>query len=161
MIDIVFMIESFKSMPLWLQIIICILSLVFIIGTASIIFKAEEENTYRKLLVANIMNLLLLINIVIFYNQEEQKMTNYFGKARLIKLFYHYISDRTEFLKSFKAYVNEFGKEIMFLYKKYRGSEWLEIHHDGYYLYKNIISFPNSLTYALKLFKNSVRSDMQ
>ena len=68
MIDIVFMIESFKSMPLWLQIIICILSLVFIIGTASIIFKAEEENTYRKLLVANIMNLLFLINIVIFYN---------------------------------------------------------------------------------------------
>lgn len=68
MIDIVFMIESFKSMPLWLQIIICILSLVFIIGTVSIIFKAEEENTYRKLLVANIMNLLLLINIVIFYN---------------------------------------------------------------------------------------------
>ena len=64
MIDIVFMIESFKSMPLWLQIIICILSLVFIIGTASIIFKAEEENTYRKLLVANIMNLLLsLIHI--------------------------------------------------------------------------------------------------
>lgn len=68
MIDIVFMIESFKSMPLWLQIIICILSLVFIIGTASIIFKAEEEDTYRKLLVANIMNLLVLINIVIFYN---------------------------------------------------------------------------------------------
>lgn len=69
MIDIVFMIESFKSMPLWLQIIICILSLVFIIGTASIIIEAEEEeNTYRKLLVANIMNLLVLINIVIFYN---------------------------------------------------------------------------------------------
>lgn len=68
MIDIVFMIESFKSMPLWLQIIICILSLVFIIGTASIIFKAAEEDTYRKLLVANIMNLLVLINIVIFYN---------------------------------------------------------------------------------------------
>lgn len=21
----------------------------------------------------------------------------------------------------------------MFLYKKYRGSDWLEIHHDGYY----------------------------
>lgn len=70
MIDIVFMIESFKSMPLWLQIIICILSLVFIIGTASIIFKAAEEEgeNYRKLLVINIMNLLLLINIVIFYN---------------------------------------------------------------------------------------------
>ena len=69
MIDIVFMIESFKSMPLWLQIIICILSLAFIIGTASIIFEAEEEGeNYRKLLVINIMNLLLLINIVIFYN---------------------------------------------------------------------------------------------
>ena len=69
MIDIVFMIESFKSMPLWLQIIICILSLVFIIGTASIIFEAEEEGeNYRKLLVINIMNILLLINIVIFYN---------------------------------------------------------------------------------------------
>ena len=70
MIDIVFMIESFKSMPLWLQIIICILSLVFIIGTASIIFKAEEENTYRKLLVANIMNLLLCfthIQMIIIY----------------------------------------------------------------------------------------------
>lgn len=68
MIDIVFMIESFKSMPLWLQIIICILSLVFIIGTASIIIEAEEGENYRKLLVINIMNLLLLINIVIFYN---------------------------------------------------------------------------------------------
>lgn len=68
MIDIVFMIESFKSMPLWLQIIICILSLVFIIGTATIIFEAEEGENYRKLLVINIMNLLLLINIVIFYN---------------------------------------------------------------------------------------------
>lgn len=70
MIDIVFMIELFKSMPLWLQIIICILSLVFIIGTASIIFEAAEEEgeNYRKLLVINIMNLLLLINIVIFYN---------------------------------------------------------------------------------------------
>lgn len=68
MIDIVFMIESFKSMPLWLQIIICILSLVFIIGTASIIFETEEGENYRKLLVINIMNLLLLINIMIFYN---------------------------------------------------------------------------------------------
>lgn len=68
MIDIVFMIESFKSMPLWLQIIICILSLVFIIGTASIIIEAGEGENYRKLLVINIMNLLLLINIVIFYN---------------------------------------------------------------------------------------------
>ncbi len=54
------MIESFKSMPLWLQIIICILSLVFIIGTASIMIKAEEEGkTSTKL---------LMINIVIFYN---------------------------------------------------------------------------------------------
>ena len=63
------MIESFKSMPLWLQIIICILSLVFIIGTASIMIKAEEEGkTSTKLLMINIMDILLLINIVIFYN---------------------------------------------------------------------------------------------
>lgn len=63
------MIESFKSMPLWLQIIICILSLVFIIGTVSILIKAEEEGkTSTKLLMINIMDILLLINIVIFYN---------------------------------------------------------------------------------------------
>ena len=63
------MIESFKSMPLWVQIIICILSLVFIIGTASIMIKAEEEGkTSTKLLMINIMDILLLINIVIFYN---------------------------------------------------------------------------------------------
>ena len=69
MIDIVFMIESFKSMPLWLQIIICILSLVFIIGTVSIMIKAkEEEKPSTKLLMINIMDILLLINIVIFYN---------------------------------------------------------------------------------------------
>ena len=41
-------------------------------------------------------------------------MTNYFGKSRLIKLFYHYISNRTEFLKHFKADVKKYGKEIMF-----------------------------------------------
>ncbi len=69
MIDIGFMIESFKSMPLWVQIIICILSLVFIIGTASIMIKSEEEGkTSTKLLMINIMDILLLINIVIFYN---------------------------------------------------------------------------------------------
>lgn len=63
------MIESFKSMPLWLQIIICILSLVFIIETVSIMIKAEEEGkTSTKLLMINIMDILLLINIVIFYN---------------------------------------------------------------------------------------------
>lgn len=63
------MIESFKSMPLWLQIIICIISLVFIIGTVSIMIKAEEEGkTSTKLLMINIMDILLLINIVIFYN---------------------------------------------------------------------------------------------
>lgn len=60
-------------------------------------------------------------------------MTNYMGKARLIKLFYHYISNRKEYVKSFKAAVKEYGKEVMFCYKKYRGSEWLEVHHEGYY----------------------------
>lgn len=60
-------------------------------------------------------------------------MTNYFGKSRLIKLFYHYISNRTEFLKHFKADVKKYGKEIMFRYKKFQGSEWLETHKDGYF----------------------------
>lgn len=85
-------------------------------------------------------------------------MTNYFGKARLIKLFYHYISDRTEFLKSFKAYVNEFGKEIMFLYKKYRGSEWLEIHHDGYY-FKFYVFGQASKTIDFKEYRIDLETD--
>lgn len=59
-------------------------------------------------------------------------MTNYFGKSRLIKLFYCYISDRTEYINSLKADIKEFGKECIFDYSKYRGNEWLEVQHEGY-----------------------------
>lgn len=59
-------------------------------------------------------------------------MTNYMGKNRLITLFYHYISDRTEYMKAFKAAVCEYGKEIMFDYRKYHGNEWLECWNDGH-----------------------------
>ena len=60
-------------------------------------------------------------------------MTNYFGKSRLIKLFYHYISGRSEYVKSFKTAVKEYGKDIMFEYRKHKGSEWLKANHDGFY----------------------------
>lgn len=59
-------------------------------------------------------------------------MPNYFGKSRLIKIFYHYISDRPEYMQEFTKEVREYGKDIMFDYKKYRGTEWLECHNDGY-----------------------------
>lgn len=63
-------------------------------------------------------------------------MTNYMGKARLIKLFYHYISERTEYVKSIKAAVKEYGKETVFRYKKRRGIEWFDVvHHNGYSFY--------------------------
>lgn len=60
-------------------------------------------------------------------------MTNYFGKSRLIKLFYHYISGCSEYVKSFKTAVKEYGKDIMFEYRKHKGSEWLKANHDGFY----------------------------
>ncbi len=59
-------------------------------------------------------------------------MTNYFGKSRLIKIFYAYISDRPELVKSFRADVKEFGKEMIFQYCRYRGSEWLDCCSDGH-----------------------------
>lgn len=58
-------------------------------------------------------------------------MTNYFGMARLIKIFYQYISDRSEYLKAFMKEVKEYGKDIMFEYRKHNGSEWLNCHNDG------------------------------
>lgn len=85
-------------------------------------------------------------------------MTNYFGKSRLIKLFYHYISNRTEYFKSFKAAVKEYGKETMFCYKKYRGSEWLEAHHEGYHF--NFYVFGHSTkTIDFKEFQYNCESD--
>lgn len=85
-------------------------------------------------------------------------MTNYMGKARLIKLFYHYISERTEYVKSFKAAVKEYGKETMFCYKKYRGSEWLEVHHEGFE-FNFYISGQSTKTIAFDEFKYNCESD--
>ncbi len=59
-------------------------------------------------------------------------MTNYFGKTRLIKILYTYISDRPELVRSFHADVKEFGKEMIFQYRRYRGSEWLDCWSDGH-----------------------------
>lgn len=52
-------------------------------------------------------------------------MTNYMGKFRLIKLFFHYISLRTEYVKSVKAAAKEYCN--MYEYRKYKGSEWLNV----------------------------------
>lgn len=68
-------------------------------------------------------------------------MTNYFGKARLKKIFYSYISKSPEKEKAFKrsekeqrAIAKEYGRsytnEIVFHYSKCRGSEWLECGDD-------------------------------
>ncbi len=59
-------------------------------------------------------------------------MTNYFGKSRLIKILYAYISDRPEIVKSFRTDVKKFGKEMIFQYRRYRGSEWLDCWSDEY-----------------------------
>lgn len=49
----------------------------------------------------------------------------------MIKVFYQYISDRSEYLKAFMKEVKEYGKDIMFEYRKHKGSEWLNCHNDG------------------------------
>lgn len=56
-------------------------------------------------------------------------MTNYFGKMRLIKIFYQYISDRPEYLKAFLKKAKKYGKD--FEYKKHDGNEWLECYNEG------------------------------
>lgn len=73
-------------------------------------------------------------------------MTNYFGKARLKKIFYSYISKSPEKEKAFKrskkeqrTIAKEYGRsytnEVVFHYSKCRGSEWLEC-GDGERIYK-------------------------
>lgn len=68
-------------------------------------------------------------------------MTNYFGKSRLKKIFYRYLSADSEKEKAFKrsekkqrAIAKEYGRsytnEVVFHYSKYRGSEWLECGDD-------------------------------
>lgn len=68
-------------------------------------------------------------------------MTNYFGKARLKKIFYSYLSTDPEKEKAFKksekeqrVIAKEYGRsytnEVAFHYSKYNGSEWLECGDD-------------------------------
>lgn len=61
---------------------------------------------------------------------------NYFGKRRLEKIFFHYISDRKDLITKVKADLKEFPKDIVMPYKKYKGSEWFEV---GVYDEKNDI----------------------
>lgn len=55
-------------------------------------------------------------------------MTNYFGKNRFKKIFYNYLSDRTELLKG----VQNSGLLKYADYKKYRGSEFLDFEYGDY-----------------------------
>lgn len=52
---------------------------------------------------------------------------NYFGKRRLEKIFFNYISDRKELTKTVKKDLKELGKEFVFHYRKNRGSEWFKV----------------------------------
>ena len=52
---------------------------------------------------------------------------NYFGKRRLEKIFFNYISDRKDLVKSVKLEFKKYGKENIIMYRKHRGSEWFEI----------------------------------
>lgn len=56
-------------------------------------------------------------------------MTNYFGKARLKKILYSYISDRPELIKGIRA-------DGSLYYEKFRGYEWLECYYNDYYHFK-------------------------
>lgn len=59
-------------------------------------------------------------------------MTNYMGRARLEKILFKYISDRPDLIKSLRVAAKEYGKEMIFVYRKFRGSEWLECQENGY-----------------------------
>ena len=53
-------------------------------------------------------------------------MTNYFGKARLKKIFYSYISDRPKLAKAIRT-------DGRLYYEKFRGFEWLTCYYEDYY----------------------------
>ena len=53
-------------------------------------------------------------------------MTNYFGKARLKKIFYNYISDRPKLVKAIR-------NDGRIYYEKFRGFEWLNCYYEDYY----------------------------
>lgn len=51
---------------------------------------------------------------------------NYFGKRRLEKIFFNYISDRKDLTKIVKEDLKKWGKDFVFHYHKCRGSEWFK-----------------------------------
>lgn len=59
-------------------------------------------------------------------------MTNYMGRARLEKILFKYISDRPDLIKSLRVAAKEYGKAMIFVYRKFRGSEWLECQENGF-----------------------------
>lgn len=59
-------------------------------------------------------------------------MTNYMGRARLEKILFKYISDRPDLVKSLRSAVKEYGKDVILVYRKFRGSEWLECQENGF-----------------------------
>ncbi|MDE5770921.1 MAG: hypothetical protein K2I06_04705 [Ruminococcus sp.] len=52
---------------------------------------------------------------------------NYFGKRRLEKIFFHYISDRKDLTKIVKKNLKKSGKDFVFHYRKHRGFEWFKV----------------------------------
>ena len=52
---------------------------------------------------------------------------NYFGKRRLEKIFFNYISDRKNLIKIVKSDLKKYSKEQVMNYHKYRGLEWFKI----------------------------------
>lgn len=62
------------------------------------------------------------------YHQKRRReeVTNYFGKARLKKIFYSYISDRPKLAKAIRT-------DGRLYYEKFRGFEWLTCYYEDYY----------------------------
>lgn len=63
---------------------------------------------------------------------------NYFGKRRMKKILFFYLSDREDIVKEIKAQCREYEWYIM-QYEKYRGSEWFKtgvLVGDTYYTFK-------------------------
>ena len=58
--------------------------------------------------------------------RRREEVTNYFGKARLKKIFYSYISDRPKLAKAIRT-------DGRLYYEKFRGFEWLTCYYEDYY----------------------------
>ncbi len=80
-------------------------------------------------------------------------MTNYMGKTRMVKLFFYYIALRTEYVKSVKAAAMEYCN--MYEYRKYKGSEWLNVKWDGYE-FRMVVSGAENKAVALEEYRNTI-----